>query len=284
MGFQPRIPTTFESLNGGSILTFGIAEFQWTSSQELIVPNTAVLGADYPHDYLGARSPIKSFGIEDMSFLFLETDPAAVDTDVDNLLSMCVQIGLGKLWLTDKNGVKRWAYARLANQMPVVKWQAGDIFTKAITGLRFRRQSDWLAATPTTGTIVLSSTPQTFTLTNAGNATVKGAAGLKFTFRSNSSSGFTHPQLENLTQSEQINSSRDATSVNSALEMDCERESVRYSTDDGATYANDYANVTLPAAQVSLMTLAPGVNNMKYTNSGGAPNCNLDYTFYPAYH
>ena len=77
--------------------------------------------------------------------------------------------------------------------------------------------------------------------------------------------------------------SRNAVSADSELRLDTERGQVLWSDTNGATYADDYALVTLGATQVGLMQLEPGANALQYSDAG-SPNLTLEWSFYAPYH
>lgn len=72
-------------------------------------------------------------------------------------------------------------------------------------------------------------------------------------------------------------------SVDSELKVDSERAEVLWSDTNGATYADDYALVTLGPTQVGLMQLEPGDNAMRYSD-GASPNLDLEWSFYAPFH
>lgn len=279
MSYAVRHLEKFTSLNGATTYSFPLVGYEYDAEQSYRDTLNYTMG-DYAVDSLGAGRWRKQPGKETVRFHILGASPTALDSMIDSLLAAISVIGLGKLYTVGADGTERWCYAKLsARPQAPVRIQS---WLRQPISMTFVRLSDWLSTSLTSGTITLSSTPRSFTINNSGNAVVKGAGGLLLTLRSGSATGFTNPQLVNSTTSQQINSSRDATSSNSRLRIDCEKEAVQYSNDNGATWGNDYANVTLPAVQQGLMSLAPGTNSFVYTD-GGAVNAYLDYQFYPAY-
>lgn len=270
----------FTSSDGGTSVTFPGDLYEYESNQDYRQATAAGVGADYAHDYFGSNPWPKAAANENVRFVIWQTTAALVESTYDTLVSSCRRIGMGKLYTLDSDGSRRWAWAKLEAR-PSWKTDWGQYYNAPVS-LRFTRFSDWLGTTQVTGTVTLNSTPKTFTITNPGNEAVKGAAALLLTLRANASAGFTAPQLVNAATNQQINSARNSASVNSRLRIDCEKEAVQYSNDGGSTWTNDYANVTLPAIQQALMTLAPGDNVFTYTD-GGTANAFLDYQFYAPY-
>jgi len=289
MGFQPRIPTTFESIDGLTVVTFATAEFQWQSTQPLNVPVAPAIGADWAHDFLGTAAAKRQPVAEQLQFTVLETTPSGVDTDMDTITGNCLSIGLGKLYVTASDGSRRWAYAR-AIVLPAIVWNAGNIFTKSVT-VQFRRQSNWHDTAQTTGTIIVTTQgTQSFTLTNAGNVAIRDAV---FRLRANAWHGFVTPTIVNATTGETVAFSRSADSADSEIKLDCGAGSAYYSSNDGATYADDYSHLSRGALQVGLVSLNPGSNTFYVCGGSQWPllllnnpltqNYNLDYAYYGQY-
>lgn len=174
MGFQPRIPISFTTPDGStSVFTFPVTEFEFQSDQGLYLSSVPVVGANYPFDQLGTSRPIKQAAREQLRFMVYESDPATVDSDIDAMLSKLVSIGQGKLTTQDKNGVVRWAYARVLN-MPMIQWRAGDIYSKACS-LEYQRLSDWYGATNYNTDFSINTDPKSITIVNAGNERIYNA-------------------------------------------------------------------------------------------------------------
>jgi hypothetical protein len=266
----------FESANGLVSCVFPGDDYEYEPEQGYRRTDAGVLG-DYAHDFLGGSPWLKEPGSEAVRFTIWGSSAGNVDSTYDSLVGECREIGLGKLFLLDSAGTRRWCWAKLGERPT---YEVGiDQYFHAPVSLRFVRYSDWLSTSLQTGSVDLDATPKTFSITNPGNARVRGAAALLFTIAGT----FTNPILKNVTLDQQVASSRDGSAAAHVLKVDCERESVEWSTDTGASYADDYANVTLPATQVALLELAPGENDFEYTD-GGAPAGTLNYQFYPAWH
>lgn len=279
MSFLQRYAEKFTSLDGTVSYTFPLRAYEYEPEQALKPSLAGVVGADYAHDFLGANRWVKDVGSESIRFEVVgSATPAALDTEIDSLVSKLVSIGLGKLYTIDSAGSRRWCYAKL-DARPGVQVRIGEWMRQPVS-LHFVRLSDWFDTTATTGTVSVTTSPKTFTINNPGNARVRA---ITFRLRSNNATGFTNPSLSNGTTGQSIASTRDAASANSELKIVTDTFQVLWSTDDGANYANDYDLVTLGATQAVLMELEPGDNNFTYTD-GGTPNFSLEYSFYAAYH
>jgi len=283
--YQPRNPTTFESTDGLTVVTFGLAEQQWKEQHPLVTPSAAVIGANYPHDYLGLSPAYKGPADEQLNYVVLESTPTQVDSDLDTLEANIFNIGLGRLYTTGADGTRRWAWARPV-AMPAVTWNSGDIFMKTVF-VDFRRQSDWYATSTSsyTTTVTAGQSPKSVTWNNPGTAKMKltitavalGSSGYSAGFTINNTTVWTSPLG-------QMTTSRVSVSTNSRVEFDSTRQRVRYSTDAGVTWADDYASVTLPDVQPDfVIELAPGDNTIVFT-VGGTPNVTFNATGTAAYH
>lgn len=259
-------------------VVFPLRQYEYEPSQGYRVADRPAIGLNYAVDMAGQDPWAKDVGIESVRFMLTGDTPAARDAQFESIVNGCRNGGLGSLYTIDSLGARRWAYAKLDSR-PGYSSRTSMWGQTAVT-LRFRRYSDWQSVNPVTGTIVASASPTDFVLTNTGNAPVEWMA---FRFRSNSAAGFNAPLLTNLTNAWSIGSTRVAAATTHEVRIDTERMTVEWSTDDGGTYADDYASRTIGAKQAAFMRLEVGANAMRLT-SGGTPSMNLDYVFSPAYH
>lgn len=273
--YQPRILTTFESSDGLTVVTFPRAEYEWESSQGLYVPAAELVGAGYVYDQLGTGAAPKKAATETLRFVVLEDDPATVDTTTDTIVARAHQIGRGKLYTTDKNGARKWAWAR-AVSLPSLRWSAGDIFTRQAS-IEFRRQSDWYDTSLTTVIGTLNGAPDTFTVTNPGVQRIYNAIlTLKGTWTSIAS-------ISNDTSGYAFTYENDAgTTANDWVRFDSGSGRCFRSTDGGTTWTDADANLVLASGQAQIMRIDPGANTFTYTD-GGTPSGTLTVEFYPAY-
>lgn len=271
-----RYPEKFTNVGGTVTYTFPLDDQEYEPGQAFRVADTAVMGADYAHDLLGGLPWLKSKGVEPVRFTVWAADEAAADTAFNGLISTLLGIGMGKLWTLGADGSRRWAYAKLAAR-PSYRNQPLALANIPVE-LQFERYSDWRAESATTGSQALAATPVTWTITITGRRVVDAV----WRLRASSATGFTNPELANLTNGYSLASSRDAATVNSEIKIDGGRHAVLWSDDDGATYANDYSRVTQPATAVALMALETGSNSMRYTD-GGTPNATLEWSYYEIY-
>ncbi|MCA9285852.1 MAG: hypothetical protein KDA22_11585 [Phycisphaerales bacterium] len=274
-----RYAEKFTSINGGVSYTFPTDEYEYTAAQAFREALTEVIGADYAHDFIGGAAWPKAPGEESVRFVIWADSAAYADSAFDTMASTLRSIGLGKLWLVDVAGNRRWCYAKLrARPAYVVNVEQ---FFNMPSEATFLRLSDWYASAATTGSQALSGVPTAFTITNTGNA----RTGLvTFRLRSNGVNGFQDPTLTNSTNGQAVASTRDAAGADSELRIDTAAAQVRYSNDDGTTYADDYSLVTLAATQAVVgIELEPGDNSMSYSQALGTPDAVLEWEFWPAY-
>jgi hypothetical protein len=273
-----RVAEKFTSLDGATSYTFPIDELEYAPSQGYREATAGVLGADYVHDFAGAAAWSKEPGSESVRFVIWGSSAADADSQFDTMASTLRKVGLGKLWVVTAAGVRRWCYAKLRGRPSYMV--NVEQFWNMPTEATFARLSDWFAENPTTGSQALSASPTNFTITNPGNARARAVT---YRIRSDGATGFTDPTLKNNTLNQQVATTRDAAGANSELRIVSDRFAVEYSNDDGATYADDFALVTLPATQVGMLELAPGDNSFTYSQASGTPNSTLEWSFYAAY-
>lgn len=254
----PRYPEKFVSLDGATTYTFGLNAMAVQEAQPVRVPMGVAIGADSQHDFLGygvsPREPRKL----SLNWFIVKSTAALVDTEVDNLKSDLLLIGKGKLYTVGADGSERWIYARIAS-MPEPQRAPGQ-FTHIPVSCEFWGFGNWRASAATTGTqSVTTAGTQSFTITNAGNVPVRDAV---FRLRANAMQGFGPILVRNSTTGEVIYSGRVADFADSEIKVDGNAQAVFYSSNDGATYADDYAKVRRGSAQAGLISLAPGNNTI----------------------
>lgn len=272
MSFRPRIPLTFESDDGNTVATFGPADFEWSSDQPLLVPSTPLLSANYDYDLLGNLPALKAPARESISFILIEDDPSDVDDQGDDLLDKCWRIGRGKLWAEDRNGNRRWAYAR-AVSMPSTRFQASSLLEIAVS-IEFRRNSDWYAEEATDVEFILDDDPDTITLTNPGSNTIYNAVLLIRDFTDsiiviNDTNQYTF----SIATGDDPGSSSD-----DVLRVDFGTGHVYRSYDAGVNWILVDEKLTRGTSQAQIMVLSPGANDFVVYDADGAQ---LNFSYYP---
>ncbi|MGE0688459.1 MAG: hypothetical protein AB7P33_17075 [Dehalococcoidia bacterium] len=291
MAFLPRHIEKFENIAGTLSVNVPIFEVEWESGQPLRAPRSQLLGASYGFDMLGTNPALFDFGAERVRCLLYEgAGPSTVDTSLDDLMSDLWSMGLCKIYTIDSAGARRWAYGRMQS-MPTISWRGGDVLSKGLA-LDFLRLSPWLGTTAITHTETVTSSPDTFTVNNPGNlpATI-----VEIRLRANANPGFTNPKIENLTAVNTpfgsvlytFETARDGASSNDEVRLftgsPAEAASVKRSTDNGSSYADDFAQLVIGTAhRVLAFALAPGDNSIKAT-IGGTANVDVQITAYAAY-
>ncbi|MCJ7510692.1 MAG: hypothetical protein MUP14_07395, partial [Dehalococcoidia bacterium] len=245
----------FTNIAGTSIsYTFPLKAYEWESVEPLRTAFLESVGMDFAYDALrGAMSP-RGVAAETVRFMIVGADAAAVDTALDDIRGKLLSIGRGKLYTVTAAGVRRWCYARLAG-LPDIRVSV-PAMRHAPAEVRFQRYSPWFAESITTvgATTLIDTSPKTISVTNAGNIPAKLVA---IRFRADGAGGFTNPVLTNVTNGYTFSSTRDAISANSELKVDTEDLSVRWSNDNGVTYADDFVLFTIGALQASFFRLEP---------------------------
>lgn len=291
MGYEPRRVEKWVNLAGTVTVNVPSYEVEWESAQGLRAPRAVVSGASYAYDLLGTNPALFDAGSERVRCLLYEPGgPTDVDDSLDDLMSGLWGMGLCKIYVVDSAGARRWAYGRVQS-MPTITWKAGDILSKGVS-IDFVRLSPWLGETAITHTETVTASPDTFTVNNPGNlpATI-----VEVRFRSNSAAGFTNPKIENLTAVSTpfgsvlytFETARDAASINDEVRLFTgspeEAAAVEYSTNNGSSYADDFAQITIPTVhRVLAFALAQGDNSLKAT-IGGTANVDIEITAWAAY-
>lgn len=278
VAFRPRIPTHFSNAADSAEFDFPLADYSFEYEQAMYTPDAPQSGAHGSFDLLRDGVAAKGPGLLRLSFTVYETTPGTVETTVDEMMQKLYSYGRGKLWTVGPdsataNDVERWTYAR-AMQMPSLRWQGGDILSKGAS-IAFRTDPFWYGTTALSGSpFTLNSDPDTFTITNGGNAPIYNAV---LTL----SGTYTNPVIRNTTNGYQLESATDGSSANHLLQFDAGIPRVRKSTNNGSTWSDDYANYVRQSGQVHLMVLDVGDNVFSVTGcSSGA----LAIAAYPAYH
>ncbi len=278
MTANPRYLEKFENSAGTVTVTFDGQEYE--AQQAYRVAEAQVAGADYSHDFAGSAPWAKDVGIEAIRGELFGASAADVDTAFDSLVSKCRSVGRGKLYMVDGSGTRRWAWAKLTGR-PSYSVHAESFFTLAYS-MTFRRYSDWYATTATTGSQLIDTASEAVTINNPGNAPVLNAV---FRLRSNSATGAVDPTMTNTNTNNGYawTTTRDLLAANAEIRVDCGASKVEYSSDDGATYADDYALFSIGEKQVGFMRLDPGDNAIVMSVASGTPNYSLEWSFYAPY-
>lgn len=269
----PRYPEKFTSLDGSTtVYTFPLGMFEFEPSQPLRDPVQPVMGTSRGFRMLGTAAALQALGSVRIRAIANESSSANLDAEVDELRSDLYTVGLGKLWSLGADGSRRWCYAALS-EMPTYTLTPRNLLLLPVV-FGFTLFSDWLHETSITHTETVTASPDTFTVSNPGNipATI-----VEVRFR-NTSGTPTGLKLENLTAVSTpfgsilytFETLRDLTGADHEVRLftgsPAEAASVKRSTDNGSSYADDFANLVIGTAhRVLAFALAPGDNSLKAT-------------------
>lgn len=279
-------PWWLEKFSGNvGVVTFPLAQYEYTPDQNYRVAEARAVGADYAHDFAGRSPWAKDPGVESVRFLIVGQggvpyDGGQVNTIYNDIVYKCRQGGLGQLWRIQNSQLpetRQWCWAKLDSR-PGFSSKTDSPGMTAVT-MRFRRYSDWYAESSNVLSHTFTASGQTWVFSQAGNAPIKNAT---LRFRANTSAGINHPVLANTTNGYSIGSNRVSASVNDEWKVDAGRYSSQWSTNDGASYVDDYANIVLGATQVGFFQIEPGSNTLLFT-SAGSPNLTVDLVANDAY-
>jgi hypothetical protein len=270
----------FTSIDGLTSYTFPLGAYQWETQQQIRNALSQSVGASYSYNHLGVNPAALNDAQETVRFADKQNTAALLEADIDNLRSKLYSIGKGKLYTLSDDGTRRWAYAQLAGMPKIVVTQVNRRYVPVI--VEFIRSSDWHGTTQETGTQALSANITTFTITNPGNAATEEVV---IRIRANSATGY-HSGIVilNQTNGHSITWNRAAASVDDELKLDGGANSTKYSTNNGASYTDDYVNVTLGAQQNALFLLDAGANQIQVTDGGGGtPDASFEWAYDPLY-
>jgi len=241
---------------------FPTHRYEYQQEQPLLYSMVPLTGANYGFDQMGGGAAIKANGVEVVRFLDVGA-ASGINADVDRFKAMQTY-GRGRIWtqVAPASGL-RWAWARLA-AMPSLSFTVEDASVVQPVFVTFERFSDWYGdPIGAAGEFTLGSNPQTITVTNPGSTPVKNAIiTVKNTFN-----GLV---ITNTTTGYVLASSRVGAASSDWLRFDAGRNTVQFSSNSGATWADGSANFIRAADQVGLMVMAPGPNSVTIAGANGA--------------
>lgn len=276
-----RYPEKFEDTGGTLTTTFDLHRLEAGEEQSWDASISDVLNADYPFRHTGTAPGKKSVRKVSVNFEIVGSASAtALDTAVDTMLGVLRRAGLGKLYTMGADGTRRWCWAAVLGRpgLPVanLNWIHQPV------SILFDGFSDWFATSLSTFSTTVSTgeSPKSVTWNNPGTARMR----LKITATALGTNGYQGGfTVANTTLGQSITTTRTSTSTNSRVEIDSNKQSIRYSTDAGATYTDDYASATIPATQRDLaIELEPGDNTIVFTVAN-TPNVTFAAEGYAAY-
>lgn len=279
VNYTPRAPEKFTNSDSSATYTFPVDELEWEPKQSFRVATAGVIGADYGHDFAQGAPWAKDFGEEGVRFSLWGSDQE-IDDAFDACVGGLINIGAGKLWAVDAAGSRRWCWAKLAG-LPEKTVDAEQLY-KLPVAVRFVRESDWFsesAVTVTRAGVVVS--PDEFTVTNPGNAPCRA---ITCRLKSNGVSGFDLTEMLNVSNGYQWSTTRTAADADSEVKVVVDEAAALYSANNGATYADDYANFDFGDAQIAFMQFEAGDNLIRLTDNDPTPDFDFVITFYPTWH
>lgn len=263
------------SLDGGTTINLPTDLYEFQDGGPLRSADSVLFSSNYAYDHLqNALSPRDIAPVAIRFGVGLAT-PTLTDVYIDTLRSTLLAMGPFYLQTIGADGSRRQARCRLA-QLPdmLVSYHRS---VNVLASLELRRYTDWTATTPTTFSQMITATPTAFAVVNPGGLPVEETT---IRFRANAANFFTNPLLDNLTNGYAFQSTRDGVNANSELLLDTSRPYVGWSTNDGASYADDIALMTFGGLQIPLSwRWEVGSNSLRYTNTG-TPGLTIEGSFY----
>lgn len=274
----PAWPIRFEDLAGNGI-DFPTEALEWETSQSFRTAFEEIPFADYQYDLLGTRRGPRDLATESIRFVKIGNSGPEVFAWIQQLRGLLARVGRGRLWIRDGNGTRYWAYAR-PSEMPDITFGVAEIRHVPVT-LRFARFSDWYAEHASTESFTVTTSPTAGNLISSGQVETA-----KLVIRLFASAGtVVNPALKNQTNGTSIQILRTFSSPNQIEEIDCQNLRVRYSSDGGATWSDDWAKAVIGDTQVVPFMISPGLNviNISFDPSSTSPQLMVTFTWYEAF-
>lgn len=271
----PRFLEKFTSASGGLSYTFPLSRYEYQPQQSLRLPTARTVGQDYAYDLLASTLAPREVGREVVRFAVVENVATDMDDELDDMAALLFRAGRGKLYTLGADATRRWAWARLV-EMPSMTITPYNTRLLPVS-LSFLRLSDWFDSSATTDTEVVTADEQQWTVTNPGDLPARL---MTIQIIANAAGGITNPVITNLTNGYVLASTRDSAAEDDEIKLDTEAGTIEYSADAGATFADDFAEYTVPTDQPVLsFQLEPGANTIQY-EGGGTINCDVVFTWY----
>lgn len=277
-----RYAEKFENLAGSLSYTFPIKGGEAQFEQSLRVPTSIAFAADYAHDHLGYGVSAKDPGTIRIRALIVQATAALMETEVDNARSICQRIGKGYLYRLNQDGTRHRCLARLRS-MPSFTRGGGNVNFQPIS-FDFLQLSDWMATAAVTGTQTIDTALEQVTLNNTGNQPCP----VLFRLRNNGYTRADLPALLNSTTGEYMTFLRAMNQPDHELYVDTSTGLVQFSTNDGASYANDYSNFAgslswLAVGNNVFVTMAGRSHPLPFLSSIEVPNFDLSWSYTPRF-
>lgn len=282
---SPRYAKSFDSLDGTLGYSFPTVSYEIHESMGSRAPVALVTGAHYGLDLLGAYNRTLKNPVDvSVRFLLDAATPAALDTALDTLKSTVDRIGFGKLWSVGADGSERWCYARLVRFPEFTLTTRNNIHVPISMG--FRRQSDWFGSALVNGggPFTITAIDQVIVVNNPGNLPVTA---MTIRVRANTATGINWPGMYITGQPAGIVTpwwyhARVGSTVNDEVKLDTGAPTAQWSTNDGGSYVDDYANFN--HGYGTWFTLYPGNTSIVVTATAlSTPRVNIEFSFYPAW-
>lgn len=253
-----RYAQYFTNADGTRSYTWPTNHLEYEVEQALATAFVELTGESYSVDQLGEEEAIKENASERIRFLVVGL-PSEQDTATDRIKEMR-SWGRGKLWSKGDGSNMRWAWARMDPMPPFkISW---DQVSAIPVSISFTRMSDWFEADLTTLTVNIAASPEVVPFTSPGNTKIYDAI---ITLKG----PYTNPNIVNSRNGMEMGSTTDGAAATDWLRFDCARQTVGKSTDSGGSWADDTANLVLPASQHRMMVLEAGLNNLTVTGVTG---------------
>lgn len=270
----------FESVDAAYSFTFPEYSYEYEPAQEYRTDEVLIMNKDFPLDLLKSQKlPIGNTD-ESASFVTLNDSLSTLDTNIDAMKAALYNGAYGYIYTIGADGSIRRAEGRLKSKSLSL---SNNPYTLP-TSINFSRYSHWGVANAINVNQAITADGQTFVVNNPGNVVQRN---LVITLVPNTAAGIVNPIITNTTLVDGINyifaTTRDSAATTSRIKLDTRDPSVKWSTNSGTSYADDFPLYVIQATQIVLtFALAPGNNTLRY-NGGGTPNLQVQIVADSAY-
>lgn len=250
----------------------------WSSQNGAVTAYSQGVGQSFATDMMSDHAVIGTAKETVRGTLYASTT-ATLSEALFRLRATLEQIGQGYLELEVDPGVTyRYAEARYTG----ISWQFSpdNIFHVDVV-INFDRTSPWRSSATTWDEKTVTATTATQNLTYGGWARTQN---IIFTLTPlDNSTPMTQPvTVTNSVTGMTFTYTRSFTVTTERARINCQAGTCEYSSDSGATWSDDGANLTIPATQDGIMDLVPqsaGAQDMDIT-CAGTPNFKLKTEWY----